>query len=160
MGTQDKKVAVAKIARGTSYETTVEVASTLNPTLTGSVTLSLPSGKDLARIAVIQHDLREGRPLEELDMLSGGTIVALSTLAVVVRKAPDWWYRTEGEGKLAVKIAAPELILDQHFIWDLWGRYVSFRDSFSDRAGNDGAGEPAVGAQPALARAAAAPAPV
>ena len=146
MNMQNDGAAAAKVLLGTGYETTVDVASTLDPTIKGSVTLSLPSGKDLARIAVIQHGLREGRPLEELDMLSGGTIVALSTLAVVVRKAPDWWYRTEGEGKNAVRIPAPELLLDQQLLWQVWGRYVSFRDSFPRRSNDDASGEAAAGA--------------
>ena len=152
MSTENDRVAAAKVLLGTTYETTLDVASTMDPSLKGAITLSLPTGKDLARIAVIQHGLREGKPLDELDALSGGTIVALSTLSVVVRKAPDWWYRTEGDGKAAVQVPAPEQLRDMHLIWDIWERYVSFRASFSGRGDDDAASETPGGAAAAPAR--------
>ena len=137
MTTENDRAVAAKIVLGTAYEKTIEVESHLVPTMCGSITFSLPSGKDLARIAILQHDLREGRPLDDLDVLSGGLMVALSTLSVIVRTAPDWWYRVEGEGKTAKRIAAPELLIDQELIWGIWGEYVAFRDTFPRRSDTD-----------------------
>jgi hypothetical protein len=154
------QAAAAKVALGIQYERTIEVASEIDPALKGSVTFSLPTGKDFMRIAVLQHDLREGRPFEELDGLSGGMLVMLSTLSVIVRRAPDWWYRTEGTGKDAKRLAAPELIADVNVLWDIWGGFVTFRDTFP-RLGNDQAdGQAAGGADPLPAVQAPAPAAV
>ncbi len=154
------RAAAAKVALGKEHEETIEVRSEQDPALTGAVTYSLPTGKDLMRIAIIQHDLREGRPLEALDNLSGGLAVVMSTLAVVVRRAPDWWYRTEGEGKDARRVAAPELLTDTGLLWDIWGRYVAFRGTFPGSRVDAADREAAGGAGPALAGQAAEPAAV
>ena len=155
------QAAAAKVALGNDYTQTIEVQSDKYPGLKGSITYSLPTGKDLARIAVLQHDLREGRPLEALDNLSGGLIIVMSTLAIVVNKAPDWWYRTVGEGKDAQRVAAPEMLRDTGLLWDIWGRYVTFRDETFPGQGTDAANRAAAdGAEPVLAGAPAEPAAV
>lgn len=141
------RAAAARVALGTALEETIEVQSEKFPELKGSITFSLPNGKDLMRIAIIQHDLREGRPLESLDNLSGGLAVVMSTLAIVVRKAPDWWYQTVGEGKDARKVAAPELLKDTSMLYDIWGRFVAFRDTFPGRGTDEPDHPAATGAQ-------------
>lgn len=154
------RAAAAKVALGTEYTETIEVQSELDDRLKGKITYSLPNGKEQARIAVIQHDLREGRSLEALDPLSGGLIVMLAQLSVVVREAPSWWYRTEGIGKDTQQIAAPELIMDQALLWEIWGKFVAFRNTFP-RGGSDGADRaPSAGTGTASAREATEPAPV
>lgn len=148
MSEDNLRAAAGKIALGQRYTKTVQVQSRLDETLSGSITFALPNGKDLARMGILQMDLREGRELQSFDMLTGGLIVAMSTLAVVVKDAPDWWYRVEG----TTKVAAPELLVDQKLLWDIWGEYVAFRDSFPGRGNDLEGGEPSIGATPVQAR--------
>lgn len=135
MGTEDLTVQAARVALGPNHLESVEVQSKLDPALKGTVTLSLPDGRDLMKIAVIQARMREGVPYEELDPLSRMTCTMLSTLAVVVRSAPDWWYHSDGKG--GPRIAAPERIKDLDLLWEIYGRFVAIRDTFPGDEGAD-----------------------
>ena len=75
----------AKVALGSDYSDTYELKSELDPKLSGSFTISLPTGKDHLQIGVVQHRLRNGVPLDQLDNVTASTDVMLSFLSVVVR---------------------------------------------------------------------------
>lgn len=142
MGQQDNEVAAAKVALGVQYTQTFEVQSKKLPELKGRITVALPTQLDRMRIGVLQHALREGVPLEQLDMSTAGLAVMLSTLAVVVRDAPDWWYEIEKDtaGKVIKREPNPGAILDEELLWDIYGRYVAFRDTFPGPVGGQGPG--------------------
>jgi hypothetical protein len=146
MGTDAARA--GQVALGTEYTESFDVASKIIPELKGSLTVAMPNGRDLMRIGVIQHRLRDGVPIEQLDINTRLTVVMLSTLAVVVRKAPDWWYDIKRDGKQREtdRVPAPELVQDMDLLWDIYGRYVAFSDNFPNGRGNLGAGEAAAGA--------------
>ena len=124
---------VAQVALGPDYTHTFSVKSDKDPNLVGEITVSLPNGRDLMRIAVIQYNLREGVPFESLDGFSQSAVIMLSELSVVVRQAPPWWYRTVGTGKDASKVPAPEELRDWDLINDIWGRYSKWSKTFPGR---------------------------
>lgn len=141
-GTEESRVQAARVALGPHDVDTMEVQSKVDPALKGMVTLSLPDGRDLMKIAIIQAKMREGVPYEEFDPLSRMTCTMLSTLAVVVRSAPDWWYHSDGKG--GPRIAAPERIKDLDLLWEIYGRFVALRDNFpADEGADPGHREPA-----------------
>lgn len=133
----------AKVALGSEYSETYEIKSELDPSLCGSFTISLPTAKEHLEIGVIQHRLRKGVPLNELDSVTASAAVMLSTLSVVVRKAPVWWYRTVGEGRNAEVVPAPEDIHDMDLLWDLYGRYTALRATFPRKSADAGDSQPA-----------------
>ena len=131
---------VAQVALGPEYTHKFSVKSEKDPALTGDITVSLPNGRDLMKIAVVQYQLREGVPFEALDGFSQSAVIILSELSVVVREAPPWWYRTVGTGKDAVKVPAPEELRDWDLINDIWGRYSKWRNTFPGRRDDQAAG--------------------
>jgi len=137
-----------QIALGIEYTESFDVSSKRVPTLQGTLTVAIPTGRDLLKIGVVQHRLREGVQIEELDPATRMTVVMLSTLAVVVRKAPDWWYdiKRDAHQRESDRTAAPELIPDMDLLWDIYGRYVAFSDSFPDRRRDPSTGRTAEGA--------------
>lgn len=135
---RDSEVQAAQVALGADYTETYTVASELNPELNGAITISLPTGREHLEIGIIQHRLRKGVSLNELDEVAASTVVMLSTLSVVVRKAPDWWYRTVGKGKLAEQVPAPEDLHDMDLLWDIFGRYTALRATFPRKTGDAG----------------------
>ncbi len=114
---------------------TITVASKQDPALKGDVTLILPSGADYIKIGIAQARLRGGVPLDQLDTVSAGVVVMLSTLSVVVKQAPDWWYdikrekQPDGTEKEFNRTPAPERIKDLDVLWQLYGRWVALRDA-------------------------------
>lgn len=128
----------AKVALGSDYSETYELKSELDPNMAGSFTISLPTAKEHLEIGVIQHRLRKGVALSELDNVAASTAVMLSVLSVVVRKAPSWWYRTVGDGPRAEVVPAPEEIHDMDLLWDLYGRYTALRATFPRKAADAG----------------------
>jgi|GEM_PF-5023017 len=133
MGSSEIQAQAAKVALGTDVTETVSVTSDVFPELSGSITFALPDGRAILRMGLISAALRTHpdsgvvTPIDDLDAQAAGFVVMLSTLAVAVVKAPEWWYRTDATGKL---IPAPELVKDPDVISDLWGRYAEWRSSF------------------------------
>lgn len=114
----------------TQFTTTFDMQSTLTPDHRGTFTIALPTGADAVKIACVNHRLRSGVAFEDLDPDSQAVLVMLSTLSVVVREAPDWWYCTEGDVPQAKKVPAPEQLRDLPMLWDLFAKYADFRKSF------------------------------
>ncbi|MDO8357319.1 MAG: hypothetical protein Q7U76_13090 [Nitrospirota bacterium] len=140
--TRSVDVQAAQVVLGSQYEEVYDVQSELNPAHKGQVAMSLPTGRDQLEIGVIQHRLRKGVPLAELDEVSGSTAIMLAVLSVVVRRAPEWWYRTVGEGKSAERVPAPEELHDMDMLWDLYGRYTALRATFPRQTGDAGGSPP------------------
>ena len=131
-----------QVALGTEYTESFEVASKKIPALHGTITVAIPDGRDIMKIGVVQHRLRQGVPIEQLDTNTRLTVVMLSTLTVVVRKAPDWWYEIKRDDKQRQMdhTPAPELVKDLDLLWEIYERYVAFSDSFPDKPRNSDVG--------------------
>lgn len=148
MADSNQAAQAAKVALGTECTETFDVQSKVFPGLTGQITISIHDGRDLLKMGLIQHRLLEGVPLEELNAWTQATIQMLSTVAVVVRKAPDWWYEIvkekdpkTGEEKVVSKTPAPEQVKDVDLLWEIHRRYTAFRGSFPRSGGDQNPGD-------------------
>lgn len=127
----------AIVAAGTDYIDSFDLGDEVEESYRGHFRLCIPTAKDWVKIGIIQHRLREGVPLEELDSVAGSVVVMLSTLAVIVIEAPAYWYKTEGK----TQVAAIEDIRNMDVLWAIYGRYAAFRRTFSYGEDDSGSGE-------------------
>ena len=132
----EAQVQAARVALGTALAHTFEVQSAIFEDMKGPITVSLPDARGVMQmgIASAKHrtDPVTGRVTlsSELDGQSKTMEVILATLTVVVTKAPHWWYREDGAGAAKRLIPAPELLQDTDLLYEIFGRYADWRESF------------------------------